>query len=323
MRPLVSATKLHGDRNVLMSSLIHSGTGTPYRVLPGEANYKKVVSTGNALYVGFDVYSNFFDLKKGEIFTKASGAKKGGHAVTLVGYGVKDGVKYWTIQNSWGADWCDNGFAKFKRGVNLAGIEDDGYLLSASVAGGKTPPCFEGASTGLNAGGGEIPCSQAKNGPFGDLCADPSWGSSVRPNCPVICGACPAASPDDGSAPAPAPPAPTPPPPAPEKPAPAPAPPAGSCVDSEDYRDPAFHESCNDWSQFVCDGFKFSDELKENCPVACRLCKPKKGDCVDSEDYRDPAFHESCKQWSQFVCDGFKFSDELKKKCPVSCRVCR
>jgi aminopeptidase C len=42
----------------------------------------------------------------------------------LVGYGVNEaGIKYWKIQNSWGADWGMNGFVIFRRGTDESGIE--------------------------------------------------------------------------------------------------------------------------------------------------------------------------------------------------------
>ena len=45
------------------------------------------------------------------------------HAVTLVGYGVEDGVKFWTIKNSWGEWWGEDGYFRMLRGVDLCAVE--------------------------------------------------------------------------------------------------------------------------------------------------------------------------------------------------------
>ena len=47
----------------------------------------------------------------------------GAHAVVIVGYGYQDSKYYWIIQNSWGEDFCDNGFAKIEFGqINIENI---------------------------------------------------------------------------------------------------------------------------------------------------------------------------------------------------------
>ena len=45
------------------------------------------------------------------------------HAVVVVGYGTENGVDYWLVKNSWGANWGASGFIKIRRGTNECGIE--------------------------------------------------------------------------------------------------------------------------------------------------------------------------------------------------------
>jgi len=44
------------------------------------------------------------------------------HAITIVGYGTQNGVKYWKFKNSWGTGWGENGFMKILRGVGHCGF---------------------------------------------------------------------------------------------------------------------------------------------------------------------------------------------------------
>jgi len=51
-----------------------------------------------------------------------SNTSEGDHAVTIVGYGEENGVKYWKIQNSWGDLWGEEGFVRVTRGNNMCGV---------------------------------------------------------------------------------------------------------------------------------------------------------------------------------------------------------
>jgi len=44
------------------------------------------------------------------------------HCVTMVGYGVDNGVAFWKIKNSWGTDWGENGYYRLIRGTGACGI---------------------------------------------------------------------------------------------------------------------------------------------------------------------------------------------------------
>ena len=64
----------------------------------------------------FIVYADFDEYQPGEIYSHKSGSIVGLHSVKIVGWGEKENVKYWTVQNSWGSNWGDHGFFKIVRG---------------------------------------------------------------------------------------------------------------------------------------------------------------------------------------------------------------
>jgi hypothetical protein len=154
----------------------------------GEGPMKTVISEGNSLYVSFTVYSNFFGWKDG-VYSTTSGKKSGGHAVAGIGYGTEDGKKYWLLQNSWGPGGSGvNGYVKFLRGTNLAGVEEGASYLIGWTEGGRLPVCRDGVSTGYTSGGQPILCSQAND--YG-LCSK----ESVKTTCQKTCQSCPGVDP--------------------------------------------------------------------------------------------------------------------------------
>jgi len=98
---------------------IQGGTETTEREIMGEIFlYGPVVAT-------FDVYDDFAHYYKGGVYKRVSTKWLGGHATTLLGWGVEKGVKYWQAANSWGNDWGELGFFKIQRGTNEVNVESN------------------------------------------------------------------------------------------------------------------------------------------------------------------------------------------------------
>jgi len=61
----------------------------------------------------------------GGIFNDTTGDMDIVHDISVVGYGVEDGTKYWVVRNSWGSSWGESGFFRVVRGINNIAIESD------------------------------------------------------------------------------------------------------------------------------------------------------------------------------------------------------
>jgi len=61
----------------------------------------------------------------GGIYCDDTGAMEITHDISIVGYGVEEGQKYWLVRNSWGTHWGEDGFFRVCRGVNNINIESD------------------------------------------------------------------------------------------------------------------------------------------------------------------------------------------------------
>jgi len=81
---------------------------------------KKLVYKHGAVTTG--VYSKgYFKRYGGGIFQQCW-YRKEDHAITVVGYGVEKGKKYWLLKNSWGTGWGEKGYMRIYRGNSMCGI---------------------------------------------------------------------------------------------------------------------------------------------------------------------------------------------------------
>lgn len=59
---------------------------------------------------------------------------QGGHAFQILGWGEKDGTKYWICENTWGPAFGYDGFFLVERGVNMCNIELDAVSVFPDLA---------------------------------------------------------------------------------------------------------------------------------------------------------------------------------------------
>ncbi|KAK2953268.1 putative Cathepsin B [Blattamonas nauphoetae] len=78
--------------------------------------------TDGPLYARLNIYEDFLSYSSG-VYQHLTGDLYGSHAVILLGWGEENGVKFWVLQNSWGADWGEKRYFRIRMGKNEAGIE--------------------------------------------------------------------------------------------------------------------------------------------------------------------------------------------------------
>jgi hypothetical protein len=76
------------------------------------------------LQVSIDASDALFRTYSGGIIDTPTTVVSLNHGVTIMGIGVDDGVPYWTVKNSWGPQWGENGYFRLQRGLNLFGIAE-------------------------------------------------------------------------------------------------------------------------------------------------------------------------------------------------------
>lgn len=74
--------------------------------------------------IACSIYANqALDDYTGGIFEETEIYDHTNHAISVVGWGVEHGKKFWIVRNSWGSSWGEEGFFRIVRGINNIMIE--------------------------------------------------------------------------------------------------------------------------------------------------------------------------------------------------------
>jgi len=93
----------------------------------------------------------------GGIYRNTTASHETTHIVSIVGWGVEDGVSYWIVRNSWGQYWGEFGFCRIEAGKNIVGVESRIVWATPGQWSESNYPCYE---TGKNCLGVYVDPSQ-------------------------------------------------------------------------------------------------------------------------------------------------------------------
>jgi C1A family cysteine protease len=101
----------------------------------------KKAAANQPISVAIEASGREFQFYDSGVFTSTCGTQLD-HGVTLVGYGSESGTDYWTVKNSWGKSWGEEGFIRLQRNIEVASTGMCGIAMEASypVKKGANPP---------------------------------------------------------------------------------------------------------------------------------------------------------------------------------------
>lgn len=95
-----------------------------FGTVSGETNMMQEIAQRGPIACGIAVPQTLEDYTGG-IYCDDTGDMEIVHDISVVGYGVENGQKYWLVRNSWGTHWGEDGFFRVCRGTNNINIESD------------------------------------------------------------------------------------------------------------------------------------------------------------------------------------------------------
>jgi hypothetical protein len=110
-----------------------TNTQLTYRVLNNERDILRHVAQTGPVITVMKTTNKFLFYKDG-IFddpTCSRARDDVDHAIVIVGYGRENNMDYWLIKNSWGTQWGQSGYGKYRRGRNTCSIGHWGWVITS------------------------------------------------------------------------------------------------------------------------------------------------------------------------------------------------
>lgn len=113
-----------GCRPVVPQRTSRYRVGPPGRLMKEQDIMYDIMQSGPIQAV-MTVYQDFFHYRDGIYRHSRYGDNelKGYHSVRMIGWGERNGDRYWIMANSWGPEWGENGYFRIARGEDESGIE--------------------------------------------------------------------------------------------------------------------------------------------------------------------------------------------------------
>lgn len=94
-------------------------------LIVGAENMKKEIQARGPITCGIYVTDYFYDNYAGGVYSEKVWIPQINHGVAVVGWGVENGVEYWSVRNTWGTMWGIQGYFKIKMYEDNLGIESN------------------------------------------------------------------------------------------------------------------------------------------------------------------------------------------------------